>query len=353
MAKTNREWDGQALREWIAQAAPLERQRGRIVLARARGATINGIAVLLGVHRDTVQRWLARYRRQGLAGLAHRNGGRAQRPKFGARVVGKIRRIASRPPQEQGEAFAVWSLAKLRAHLVRRRVVEWISIERLRQLLVDTGGRPPGWWVPFPDRIPLSPEVRLQLQRFAARPQVGVRAAIVLAAAEGRPLKVITAELGASMTSVRRWLRRFLQGGVSGLEGRPGRGHPALFSPAVCARIVACARQSPAEVGVAAKEWSLYTLRQYLITAGVVSHVSIEWLRQILRRAAGASPCASGAAAGGAQRFASMSHPTLPWRVKGRAPHTPRAHRASGRGGRAPGDRAARPGRNTPTRSAS
>lgn len=279
--------DHQKLREWLVRGSPAQRVRAAIVLERARGASFSAIALRLGIHRDTVRRWLARYQLAGIAGLFHGNAGQDRPRRFDAVRCDRIREIASKAPGEVGEPFSQWSLYKLRSHLVRAGVVEAISIERLRQILQATGGRPASWRGLFPDRIPLAPDTRQELQRVARDPTVGLRAEIVLAAGEGRPAKAIAVDLGTSANTARRWVRRFIAGGIGALTDSPVRGQATVFTPLVRADIAAIAARPPGELGLSKDRWSLYSLRAYLISHQIVGRISIEWLRQILLRANG------------------------------------------------------------------
>ena len=102
------------LNRWLIGGTPAEHQRATIILERQRGVTINTIAARLRIHRDTVRRWLARYRREGASGLSHRNAGHAPCRIFGDAARAAIRAAACAPPATLGCAYRVWSLAKLR-----------------------------------------------------------------------------------------------------------------------------------------------------------------------------------------------------------------------------------------------
>jgi transposase len=273
------------LQRWFEQGTRSQRVRARIVLERQRGAPIDTVARIVGVHRDTVRRWVGRYHRAGAAGLVHGNAGQLRARRFDSRLREVIRQVASAPPSAVGEAFARWSLYKLRAYLIRTAVVPQISVERLRQILIETEARGVNWRDPFPSRVQVSPEAHLRLRRMARHHVLGGRAAIVLAAAEGRPVKAVAADLGVSENTVRRWIRCFLRGGAPALAKAPGRGQPVVFKPLVRTRIVAIASQSPRILGVARAQWSLASLRQYLVERHIVTSISTEWLRQIIRRA--------------------------------------------------------------------
>ena len=57
---------------------PRMRRRAQAVLAHHRGLCIDQLAAAFGAHRNAVGRWLSRWQRLGLAGLAE--GRRAGRP---------------------------------------------------------------------------------------------------------------------------------------------------------------------------------------------------------------------------------------------------------------------------------
>jgi hypothetical protein len=72
--------------------------------------------------------------RRGLASVCQPR--RAGAPaRLSTAKVAAIWRLAETPPYELGLPYGRWSLAKLRAHLIRQRVVKAISREHLRRLL--------------------------------------------------------------------------------------------------------------------------------------------------------------------------------------------------------------------------
>jgi hypothetical protein len=58
-----------------------------------------------------------------------------------------------------------------------------------------------------------------------------IRAKIVLLAAEGLGNDQIAARLDTRREIVSKWRKRFFEEGVTGLEERPRRGRPTVFSP--------------------------------------------------------------------------------------------------------------------------
>ena len=83
-----------------------------------------------------------------------------------------------------------------------------------------------------------------------------LRAAIVLAAAAGQANAAIAAELGICTDTVRKWRRRFAEGGLAGLKDAPRSGRPPAFTAADRAEAVALACALPAESGVPLSRWS-------------------------------------------------------------------------------------------------
>lgn len=87
-----------------------------------------------------------------------------------------------------------------------------------------------------PFTIDLTGEERSLLQRRAAKYtspyREVVRAKIVLMAAQGLENKQIAQGLSLPVQIVSKWRKRFYEEGMAGLEERPRRGRPTVFSPA-------------------------------------------------------------------------------------------------------------------------
>ncbi|MGH2720771.1 MAG: helix-turn-helix domain-containing protein [Actinomycetota bacterium] len=87
---------------------------------------------------DRVREMVRNFNEAGLDSLSPRwSEGRPAT--FTPKVRDRICRIARKDPQAVGLPFTTWSIAKLRAYLVERRVVKTISEERLRQILAEEG----------------------------------------------------------------------------------------------------------------------------------------------------------------------------------------------------------------------
>ena len=86
-----------------------------------------------------------------------------------------------------------------------------------------------------PLTVRLSAEERAVLEARARRYSLPyrevIRAKILLMAAEDVPVEEIARRLDTPREVVWKWRRRFLEEGLPGLEERPRRGRPTVFSP--------------------------------------------------------------------------------------------------------------------------
>jgi transposase len=108
-----------------------------------------------------------------------------------------------------------------------------------------------------------------------------LRARIVLTAARGRDNARISAGLGVSINTVRKWRGRFAAAGLDGLADRPRSGRPRRISALDRAAAVALACQLPAVTGVPLARWTGPDLLAEL-TGQVTGPMSLSSLRRIL-----------------------------------------------------------------------
>ena len=87
-----KEVDKQQLHQWVAAFGTPQHVslRSRIVLASAAGQSDSAIARDLGVNRNTVILWRARFEREGLDNLWEIAPGRGRKPKYGQEKIGAI-----------------------------------------------------------------------------------------------------------------------------------------------------------------------------------------------------------------------------------------------------------------------
>jgi carbon-monoxide dehydrogenase medium subunit len=114
---------------------------------------------------------------------------------------------------------------------------------------------------------------------------LGVRARAVLLSARRLPISHIMRQLEVSRPTVAGALARFEQFGVSGLLPRSRSGRPQKLTPDLLRHLATAAGARPRELGMGGATWTLPTLRDYLISTGVVPAISLESLRVALRKA--------------------------------------------------------------------
>ncbi len=113
---------------------PWQRRRAEVLLLHAAGLPATGIAPLLQVHPNTVYADLRDFARHRLSCLSRPRHVGAP-PRLSQEQIEAIWRTAGRPPTAFGLPYGRWSLSKLRAYLIRKRVVKAISREHLRRVL--------------------------------------------------------------------------------------------------------------------------------------------------------------------------------------------------------------------------
>jgi transposase len=134
----------------------------------------------------------------------------------------------------------------------------------------------------------LDPAEGAQLKRIArtakqfARRQ---RAQILLASATGMSARQIAQVVRTDENQVRRVIHEFNTLGMDSLRPHVGGGRPPTIDQPTRDRIVAIALACPRFYGEPLNRWSLRRLRRYLIRRRIVRQVSVEGLRQLLRRA--------------------------------------------------------------------
>jgi hypothetical protein len=103
-------------------------------------------------------------------------------------------------------------------------------------------------FLPTPIHIELTDEERIELERMArgqALPhRTVVRAQVILAFADRKPVSAIARQVGRQRRIVRKWAERFVRKRLRGLNDAPRSGRPARFSPS--------RRAAPGEAGLRA-----------------------------------------------------------------------------------------------------
>lgn len=113
------------------------KQRALIVLLSSQEQyRIPEIAPMVGLHVDKVRKWVLRFNDQGMQGLQPTRRKPGPRGKFDSALCARILEIARTPPRDLGLLRTTWTLDALREYLLSRSVVDEISRESLRQILL-------------------------------------------------------------------------------------------------------------------------------------------------------------------------------------------------------------------------
>lgn len=90
------------------------------------------------------------------------------------------------------------------------------------------------------------------------------RAQIIRLASEGNRVPKIAEAVGVDEKTVRKWLKRFAEHGLQGLEDDPRKGAPSRYTPEVKAQIIAAALTNPRDVGQPFNCWTFERLAVYV-----------------------------------------------------------------------------------------
>ena len=95
------------------------------------------------------------------------------------------------------------------------------------------------------------------------------RARIILHAVDGLSAPGIAAKMGLCDATVRFWLKRFNERGLSGLEEEMRSGRPPTYTAEERSAVIAAALSRPAELGLPFASWTLDRLVAYLGEKGI------------------------------------------------------------------------------------
>ena len=111
-------------------------RRAQVILLSTQGMRAGDISKVTYLHTEYVRELIRRFNSEGLKLLRERP--RSGRPvTFNKEMRAEIVEIAKCPPRALGRPFSRWSLAKLQEYLLDNKILKAISIETLRQLLIE------------------------------------------------------------------------------------------------------------------------------------------------------------------------------------------------------------------------
>jgi transposase len=113
----------------------------------------------------------------------------------------------------------------------------------------------------------LTSEETAEIERLArsrtAPARLAERARIIRLAGAGKSAPAIARELGASVETARRWLKRFDARGLDGLADAPRGGRPATYTPEQVGEVIAAALSDPRTLGLPFASRTLDRLAAY------------------------------------------------------------------------------------------
>jgi len=131
-----KEEEDKQLRRWIEEDDSTLRHRARVILLSSQGYRIPEIGALLGAHPTNLRKWIHRFNARGPEGLiSPRSGGPP--PRFSEEQKQQIIGLAKQNPRDLGLNFSRWTLHKLAEEARKRKIVDSISHEYVRQILAE------------------------------------------------------------------------------------------------------------------------------------------------------------------------------------------------------------------------
>jgi transposase len=112
---------------------------------------------------------------------------------------------------------------------------------------------------------------------------LATRAHIVLLSSQGYSSSEIAPLVGRHPASVRKWIHRFNEEGLSSINDAPSPGRKRSYNKEQAQEIVEIALTEPRALGQPHGRWSLHRLVDYLTDAGVVDSISHDTVWRILR----------------------------------------------------------------------
>lgn len=90
------------------------------------------------------------------------------------------------------------------------------------------------------------------------------RARIIQASSEGQSVAAIASGLQLKQAKVRKWINRFNESGLAGLEDELRAGRPATYTAEAVSEVVAASLTDPPSLGLPFASWTLDRLEAYL-----------------------------------------------------------------------------------------
>ncbi len=120
-------------------------------------------------------------------------------------------------------------------------------------------------------RISLNEEEKTSLTRLrrGQKSNIGERAHYVLLSDTGKSVSEIAKHLSRNGHTVRLWLKRYLEEGITGLKTKKPPGRPAKKAPAIELQVQELLDKSPQDYGYQEAGWQINLLRDWFAKQGI------------------------------------------------------------------------------------
>jgi len=129
-----------SLRTAIRSSNSFTKDRARILLLSSKNFFAKQIAKKISCDSRKVRIAIKDFNKKGLKALK-RGKAKGSEPKFTESIKKIILLHYSKNPRKYGYHFTTWTLPRFRKHLIDYNVIESISIETLRQILIKAGAK--------------------------------------------------------------------------------------------------------------------------------------------------------------------------------------------------------------------
>lgn len=123
------------LQKWLEGDDPDLKHRARVILLSTEGYRIPEIGEIVKAHPANLRKWIHRFNRSGCQGLISTRSGGAK-PRFTEDQKRRIVALAQKRPRDLGLNFTKWTLHRLAEQAEKQQIVDRISHEYVRQILL-------------------------------------------------------------------------------------------------------------------------------------------------------------------------------------------------------------------------
>jgi transposase len=139
-AREPTEQEGKELNKAVSSSSAFTRDRARIILFSIGRESCKEIAEKLGCDQRKVRAAIKAFNDKGLSCL-ERGKAKGKPSEFTKEERAKMLKVVATDPQKLGLPFTTWSLHKLKEYFIENGIVDYISHESVRRILIKEGLR--------------------------------------------------------------------------------------------------------------------------------------------------------------------------------------------------------------------